>query len=450
MTPLTAARAQMEVSLGFHMIFAALGIGLPLLMVLAELQWVRTGAPHWRDLARRWSRATALLFVVGAVSGTALSFELGLLWPRFMQAAGPVIGPGFALEGFAFFVEAIFLGMHLYGWERLSPRAHLAAGVAVAFSGMLSGVLVLAVNAWMQQPAGFALEGGRAVSVDPTAVFLTPRWFDMALHSTLACYASVGFATAGVYAYAIAKGEGDARHRGALRLALLVGGVAAVLQPMSGHLTAERAGRFQPAKLAAMEALFTTTAHAPLLVGGIPDVAAREVRYGLHLPSGLSMLLHLDPAATVTGLDRVPRDQWPNVVVSHLAFDVMVGAGFAMMAVALAALYLHARRGGVEAHPRMLKALVLAAPLGFIALEAGWVVSEVGRQPWVIYGVMRTADAVTPRTDVAVTFWTFTALYAGLGAALVVLLRRLARTPVEDDAKGHGDAPRAEESHADA
>ncbi|MFO0608009.1 MAG: cytochrome ubiquinol oxidase subunit I [Polyangiales bacterium] len=442
MNPLTAARAQMEVSLGFHMVFAALGIGLPLLTVLAEAQWLRTREAHWRDLARRWSRATALLFVVGAVSGTALSFELGLLWPRFMQAAGPVVGPGFALEGFAFFVEAIFLGMHLYGWEKLSPRAHLLAGAAVAFSGMLSGVLVLAVNAWMQCPAGLVLENGRAVSVDPTAVFRTPRWLDMALHSTLACYASVGFAVAGVYALAILRGRGDARHRGALRLALLVGGLAAALQPLSGHLTAERAGRFQPVKLAAMEALFRTTAHAPLLVGGLPDVAAGEVRYGLHLPSGLSLLLHLDPAATVAGLDRAPRDQWPNVVVSHLAFDVMVGAGFAMAAVALAALYLHARRGGVDAHPRMLKALVLASPLGFVALEAGWVVSEVGRQPWAIYGMLRTADAVTPRPDVAVTFWGFSALYAGLGAALVALLLRLARTPVEDDAAGHGSDAR--------
>ncbi|HEU4455601.1 MAG TPA: cytochrome ubiquinol oxidase subunit I, partial [Longimicrobium sp.] len=194
MDTLTAARAQMEVSLAFHMVFAALGIGMPLLMVMAEGMWLRTGRRHYRDLARKWARATALTFAVGAVSGTALSFELGLLWPRFMEFSGGIIGSAFALEGYAFFLEAIFLGLYLYGWERLSPRAHLASGVAVAISGMLSGVLVVAANAWMQNPVGFEMVDGRAVNVDALAPFRSPAWFHMALHSTLSCYIATGFA----------------------------------------------------------------------------------------------------------------------------------------------------------------------------------------------------------------------------------------------------------------
>ncbi|HEU0052242.1 MAG TPA: cytochrome ubiquinol oxidase subunit I, partial [Longimicrobium sp.] len=250
MDTLTAARAQMEVSLAFHMVFAALGIGMPLLMVLAEWRGLRTGQPHWRHLARKWAKATALTFAVGAVSGTALSFELGLLWPRFMAFAGGIIGPAFALEGYAFFIEAIFLGLYLYGWDRLSPRAHLWTGVAVAFSGMMSGVLVVAANAWMQNPVGFTLVDGKPVDVNPLAPFLSPAWPQMALHSTLSAYVATGFAAAGVYALGMLRGRRDAYHRGGLTLALAVGTAAALVQPVSGHLSAEHVAEHQPAKLA--------------------------------------------------------------------------------------------------------------------------------------------------------------------------------------------------------
>ena len=411
----------MEVSLGFHMIFAALGIGLPLLLLIAEGLWLKTGQAHYRELARQWAKATALTFAVGAVSGTALSFELGLLWPEFMRHAGATIGSAFTLEGFAFFIEAIFLGLYLYGWDRLSPRAHFLTGIPVAVSGLASGILVVAVNAYMQFPA---LDAAGQVRTDPLAPFASPAWLHMSLHSSLSCYIATGFAAAGVYALGILRGRNDAYHRSGLRIALAVAAVTAVLQPLSGDVSARAVAQLQPAKLAAMEAVFTTERGAPLLIGGLPDVETRSVRYAIELPRGLSFLAHHDFNAEVTGLDRVPRHNWPNVTVTHIAFQIMVGCGFLLAAVG--ALYWLLQWRKREPNRTLLWTLLLIAPLGFVALEAGWVVTEVGRQPWVINGVMRTADAVTTVDDVHVTFYAFCILYAVLGAVLAMLLRRLA------------------------
>jgi cytochrome d ubiquinol oxidase subunit I len=424
MDVLTAARLQMEVSLGFHMIFAALGIGMPLLMLIAEWRWLRTGQPHFKALARKWAKATALTFAVGAVSGTALSFELGLLWPRFMALAGGVVGPAFALEGYAFFIEAIFLGLYLYGWERLSPRAHWWAGVPIAVSGLASGILVVAANAWMQAPAAFEAADGRLLAVDPLGVFATPAWFHLALHSSLSCYIATGFAVAGVYALGMLRGRRDAYHRAGLDIALIVGGVAALLQPLSGDLSARRIAEYQPAKLAAMEAHYETSSHVPLLIGGIPD-GEGGVKWALRIPSGLSLLVGHDPATVVTGLNDFPEDERPPVGLTHVAFQIMVACGFAMAALALWFGW-RRRRGPIDDARLLLRALVLAAPLGYIALEAGWIVTEVGRQPWIIYQVMRTADGVTPVQEVPYTFFGFSLLYLALGTALAWLLLRLA------------------------
>ena len=415
----------MEVSLAFHMIFAALGIGLPVLMLIAEALWLRTGRQHYRALARKWAKATALTFAVGAVSGTALSFELGLLWPRFMAFAGGAIGSAFALEAYAFFIEAIFLGLYLYGWDRLSPRAHWLTGWPVALAGLASGVLVVAANAWMQTPGGFTAEAGRLVDIDPLAPFKSPAWLHMSLHSSLSCYIATGFAVAGVYAVGMLRGRHDVYHRSGLAIALAVGTTTAVVQPISGDLSARRVAEHQPAKLAAMEALFETEAGAPLLVGGIPDIEERTVRYALRIPYGLSLLVGHDPGTVVRGLDAVPRDEWPNVMITHLAFQLMVACGFALIGVGL--WYWIRRWRGTGPEPRLLlRALAVASPLGFVALEAGWLVTEVGRQPWVIYEVMRTADGVTPVADVPATLFGFTVVYLSLGAALVFLLRKLA------------------------
>ncbi len=426
MTALSAARWQMELSLAFHIVFAALGIGMPLLMLIAEGLHLRTGAPHYRDLARTWGKATALLFVVGAVSGTALSFELGLLWPRFMAFAGPVIGPAFALEGYAFLLEAIFLGLYLYGWDRLTPKQHWLTGVPVAVCGMLSGVLVVGANAWMQSPRGFGEVFGRVVEVDTFATFLNPSWLPLAVHSTLSCYIAVGFAVAGVYAVGILRGRDDAYHRSGLLLGMALGAASAVLQPLSGDRVAKLIHRTQPEKLAAMEAHFHTQAGAPILIGGIPNAQTGEVRFGLHVPKGLSFLATGDLDGVVRGLNDFPADERPNVMLCHVSFQIMVAAGFALMALGAGFFLVRRLRRG-ETPSWLLRATALGSPLGFVALEAGWIVTEAGRQPWIIYRVMRTADAVTPRTDVGASLAIYAALYVFLAVSLVGLLRALAR-----------------------
>lgn len=426
MDTLTAARAQMEMSLAFHMLFTALAIGMPVLMLITEGLWLRTGKQHYIDLAHKWGKATALTFVVGAVSGTALSFELGLLWPRFMEFAGGIIGPAFALEGYAFFIEAIFLGLYLYGWDRLSPRAHWLTGFPVAISGLLSGVLVVGANAWMQTPSGFDLVNGRPTNIDPLAPFTNPSWIPMAIHSTISCYIAASFAVAGVYAAGMLRGRRDAYHRSAITIALSVATVMAIAQPLSGDLLAKRVATTQPAKLAAFESHFETGRRAPLIIGGIPNVESGTVKYAIKIPGGLSFLAHGDFNAEVIGLNDIPPDQRPNVLISHIAFQVMVASGFALIGLGLWFWFARWRLRTIDGR-WLLWALVLGSPLGFLALETGWIVTEVGRQPWTIYGVMRTSDAVTPAPHVQTTFITFTILYLGLGVVLITLLRNLAK-----------------------
>ena len=422
MTDLLAARGQMAMSLAFHIIFAVLGIGMPALMVLAERQWIRTRDPVWLDLAKRWSKGTAILFAVGAVSGTVLSFELGLLWPRFMEYAGAIIGMPFSLEGFAFFTEAIFLGVYLYGWTRLSARAHWWAGVAVALSGTISGIFVVFANAWMNAPTGFRVVDGAAVEIDPIAAMLNPAAFSQSLHMTLAAFATTGFAVAGIHAWMLRKEATSAFHRAALRVALAIAVPAALLQLVSGDLSAKFVARTQPVKLAAMEGHFETAARAPLRLGGLPDEATRTTRWSVDIPGGLSFLAFGDPDAEVKGLENFPESDWPPVAVTHLAFQVMVGLGTLMaLAAAWVAVCWVRKREVAETRP-LLGLLALLTPAGFVAVEAGWVVTEVGRQPWIIQGVMRTADAVTPMPGLVVPFAAFTLLYLFLGVIVAWLL----------------------------
>lgn len=429
MSDLIAARSQMAMSLGFHIVFAALGIAMPLLMAVAEWRWLRTQDARYLLLAQRWSKGTAILFAVGAVSGTVLSFELGLLWPIFMEASGPLIGPLFALEGFAFFTEAIFLGIYLYGWKRISARAHFLAGVIVCLSGILSAVFVVTANAWMNAPTGFLLEQGRLTSVDPWAAFFHPVARQEVIHMLLAAFAATGFLVAGIHAWFLLRDSDSFFHRQALATALLIGSLPALLQPLSGDLIAKTVARHQPAKLAAMEALFRTESGAAFVLGGFPDAETQTVRYGLSIPGGLSLLLHLDPRATVTGLDAIPRADWPPVAVVHLAFQVMVGCGLIMAALAAWSAWRWWRTGTLETDRWLLRSLVAAAPLGFVAIEAGWVVTEVGRQPWIIDHVMRTSDAVTPMPGLWVPMTTFTLLYVILAAVVAwAMWRHIAAT----------------------
>jgi len=420
----------MAVSLAFHIIFAVVGIGMPVLMVIAERRWQKTGDPIHLDLAKRWSKGTAILFAVGAVSGTVLSFELGLLWPGFMELAGGIIGMPFSLEGFAFFTEAIFLGVYLYGWDRISHRAHLWAGVAVAISGAASGIFVVTANSWMNSPAGFDLVGGRPVNIDPIAAMLNPMAFQQTLHMTLAAYAATGFAVAGIHAFLLLLDPANAFHRRALTAALALGAPAAVLQPISGDLSARSVAARQPIKLAAMESHFETMAAAPLTIGGFPDPESGETRYAIKIPYGLSLLAFHDPHAVVRGLQDFPRQDWPNVPIVHTGFQVMVALGTYLALVSLWVLWTWIRRQDLIGNRWRLRAIALGAPMGFIAIEAGWTVTEVGRQPWIIQGVLRTADAVTPMPGLVVPFLLFTLLYCFLGVIVVWLLyRQIIRSP---------------------
>jgi cytochrome d ubiquinol oxidase subunit I len=429
MQDLLAARLQMAVSLAFHILFAVAGIAMPVLMVAAEWRWQRTRDPVDLELAKRWSKGTAILFAVGAVSGTVLSFELGLLWPSFMEYAGPIIGMPFSLEGFAFFTEAIFLGIYLYGWDRISPSAHLASGVLVALSGVASGVFVVIANAWMNAPTGFRVVDGRPMDIDPLAAMATPAALTQTVHMTLAAFSATAVAVAGIHAWLVRRNPDAPFHRRALTVALLVAIPSSLAQPFVGHWSAQHVARHQPAKLAAMEAQFTTERGAPLRIGGWPDPATRTVTGALEIPNGLSWLAFNEANAEVAGLDRVAPADWPNVRVVHVAFQVMVGIGSWLALLSLWAAWGMWRGARWDERPALLVALAASAPLGLVAVEAGWVVTEVGRQPWIIQGLVRTADAVTPVPGLVVPFVTFTLLYAALGVAVVWLLwRQIVRT----------------------
>ena len=433
MTDLIAARSQMAISLGFHIVFAALGIAMPLLMALTEWRWLRTGDERYLSLAKRWAKGTAILFAVGAVSGTVLSFQLGLLWPHFMERAGPLIGPLFALEGFAFFTESIFLGIYLYGWSRISPRAHWYAGLMVATSGIASAAFVVATNAWMNTPTGFVLEEDQFTQVRPLAALLHPMAWHEITHMLLAAFVATGFLVGGIHAFILLRNRSSFFHHQGLLIALAVGGVPALLQPISGDLIAKTVADHQPTKLAAMEALFRTKAGAPFVLGGVPDETSQTVPYSVSIPGGLSFLLYFDSNATVVGLDKTPRDDWPPVAVVHLAFQVMVVCGFLLAGLTLWSGWCWWRTGQLMNNSYLLRALCLAAPLGFIAIEAGWVVTEVGRQPWIIYHLMRTVEAVTPMPGLWVPLVTFTLLYGVLAGVVVwAMWRHIAATDVED------------------
>ena len=440
-------------SLAFHIVFAAIGVAMPLLMVLAEGQWLRTRDPVYRELARAWAKGTAVLFAVGAVSGTVLSFELGLLFPEFMRLAGPLIGPGFTLEGVAFFTEAIFLGLYLYGWERLEPRLHLAAGVVVALSGVASAALVTLVNAWMQHPTGVeGLGPDGFTGIDPLAALFSPYALHELPHSILGYYLATGFAVAGVHAWALGRSPQSAFHRHALRLALWIAIPSALLTPLVGHYAGQRVATLQPLKLAAVEGHYETARAVPLTLGGFPDHDAAETTWALEVPYGLSILATNDPQGEVQGLLDFPRELWPPAYVRH-AFQVMVALGSGLALLALVAIGWLWRQP--ERLPAWLRwAFVVSGPAAFVALEAGWIAAEVGRQPWTVVGYLKTADVVTPVGGLWIACAAFAVLYLGLAAAVVGALRWIVRqreveARAASDAQPAADEPAADEPAAD-
>ncbi|MES2266849.1 MAG: cytochrome ubiquinol oxidase subunit I [Bacteroidota bacterium] len=419
-----AARSQMALSLGFHIIFSCIGMVMPFFMAVSHFLWLRTGNPVYQNVTKAWSKGVAIFFATGAVSGTVLSFELGLLWPTFMKHAGPIFGMPFSLEGTAFFIEAIALGFFLYGWNRFNRWFHWFTGVVVGISGLTSGILVVAANAWMNSPTGFDLVNGKYINIDPIKAMFNPAWFSQALHMSVAAFAATGFAVAGVHALMILRKQNVNFHMRAFKIAAIFGVVAAILQPLSGDISAKMVAKRQPAKLAAMEAHFETKPYSPLIIGGIPDVKNKKVDYAIELPGMLSFMVYDDFKTPVKGLDQIPVADQPPVAVTHYAFQIMVALGMLMMG--LGVLYLIAlwkKKSWFEKH-WFLRLFIWATPIGFIAVEAGWTVTEVGRQPWIIQGVMRTADAVTPMPGISYSFYLFTAVYFTLSLAVIFLLYR--------------------------
>jgi cytochrome d ubiquinol oxidase subunit I len=412
----------MGFSLAFHIVFAAIGVSLPLMMTISEMFWLRKREPVYQVLAKRWAKGAAILLAIGAVSGTVLSFELGLLWPRFMERAGSVIGMPFSLEGFAFFTEAIFLGIYLYGWDRVSESLHLFSGVMVAISGVVSAIFVTCANAWMNTPVGFDLVNGQFTNIRPFEAMLNPAAIPEAAHMVLAAFCAVGFATAGIHSWLLLRRGRNRFDEVAIGIALTVGGVAVLAQGISGDALARMVARTQPVKLASLEGQFRTQLAAPLRIGGLPRVAERETKYSIEIPHGLSLLAFHDPNAKVKGLEDFPESDWPNVTAIHISFQLMVGLGSVLSLVALLGAWLAWKQHSIVRWRRYLQLLVLCGPLGFLALECGWFVTELGRQPWIVVGILRTKDAVTEFPHLQLPFFIVTVLYCVLGAIVVWLL----------------------------
>ncbi len=426
-----AARSQMALSLGFHIVYACIGMVMPFFMAVSHYKWLKTNNEVYKHITKAWSKGVAIFFATGAVSGTMLSFELGLLWPKFMEHAGPIFGMPFSLEGTAFFIEAIALGFFLYGWEKLNKWFHWFTGVVVGLSGLASGILVVAANAWMNSPAGFDFVDGKYFNIDPIKAMFNDAWFTQALHMCLAAFTATGFAVAGLHALMLLRKQHNDFHYKSFKIAATFATICALLQPISGDISAKDVAKRQPAKLAAMEALYTTEKPAPLLIGGIVDEKNKTVSKAIEIPGALSFLAHGDFKAEVKGLDQIPADEHPPVAITHYAFQVMAGLGTLMMLIAAIYFFILWRKKTVLTSSWLLKLFVFATPLGYIALEAGWVVTEVGRQPWIINGIMRTKDAVTPMPGIAWSFYLFSAIYLSLSIIVIFLLyRQIKMVPV--------------------
>ncbi|PXY22659.1 cytochrome ubiquinol oxidase subunit I [Prauserella muralis] len=425
---LLAARTQMALSLGWHIVIACFGVGMPAITVFAEWRALRTGEETYRVLAHRWAKAMGVLFAVGAVSGTILSFEMGLLWPGMMRTYGQVIGLPFTLEGFAFFIEAIFLGIYLYAWDRLPPRVHLLTGVPVCLAGVASAFFVVCANAWMNQPRGFDLENGALTGVDPWAAMFNPATPPQTVHMILAAFMVAGFGMASVYAVAMLRGRRDRYHRLGFALPFTVAAVLTPVQIGVGDWAAKFLATNQPVKLAAIEGLYETSSGVPLRLGGVYDDG--EMRYALEIPNGLSLLAHWDPDATILGLAEVAPADRPPVNIVHWAFQVMVAMGLALLVLGAWALVVRWRRKRLPVSRWFYRAAALSGLAAVLALEAGWITTEVGRQPWIVWGVLRVEDAVTPVPGLVTGLAVVSAVYVVLTAATWYVLRRLARTPL--------------------
>jgi cytochrome d ubiquinol oxidase subunit I len=426
---LLQARQMQALSFAVHIPLVCFGIAFPVLILFVEWLYVRSGDELYRVLAKRWTKVMAALFAIGVITGTILSFEMGLLWPNFTATFGSVFGLGFAVEGFSFFMEAIFIGIYVYGWDRLSPRAHLLSGIPVVIAGFMGSLMVIAVNAWMNHPSGFQLRGGKAVDVHPfKALFENSYLWHELVHMYVAGYLVTGFVLAGAYAVCRLRGRWGRYERTALVIPLTVAALAAPVQVLVGDWAARDVATTQPIKLAALEGLGQSTRGAPThLLGWYTD---GQVKYGIKIPKLLSLLAFHNPNATVRGLDTVPAYDRPPVNVVRVSFQLMVGIGTLLALIGVLFLVVRVRRKRLPESKWFYRLLAVAGPASVVALIAGWVTTEVGRQPWVVYGVMRTSQAVTGAGGIPVGYGTLVVVYVGVALAVVWILRRLAGAPL--------------------
>ncbi len=424
MDNLLAARSTMALSLGFHIIFACIGMTMPFLMVVSHWLYLKRKNEIYLRLTKTWSKGVAIFFAIGAVSGTALSFELGILWPGFMKHAGAIIGMPFSLEGTAFFVEAIFIGLFLYGWNKLNPYVHWLSGLLVGISGVVSGIFVVTANAWMNSPAGFDWVNDAAINIDPFAAMFNDAWISQTLHMTIAAFEATAFAVAGLHALLILRKKNIEIHKTAMIIALSIGSIAAIVQPLSGDYSAKDVAVRQPIKLAAMEGHFETEKGAGLTIGGIPYEDERVTKFGFKIPKGLSFLAFGDFNAEVKGLNDFPKENWPPVAVTHIAFQIMVGCGTILALAGILFWLFRFKWKDKLLNEKFLILIAVIGPLGFVAVEAGWTVTEVGRQPWIIYNIMKTAEAVTPVPGQIFHFFLFAFSYLILSFAAYWLMKR--------------------------
>jgi cytochrome d ubiquinol oxidase subunit I len=423
---LAAARSQMAISLGFHIIFAAMGIGFPVMTLIAHRRGLRKRDPAALQLAKRWSKAMAVLFAVGAVSGTILSFEMGMLWPGLMGPYGDVIGLPFALEGVSFFLEAIFIAIYLYGWNRLPARIHFMTLFPIVAAGIAGSFFVLSANAWMNSPAGFRIAAdGTITDVNPLAAMFNPAVGIQYLHMLLAAYMVAGFTVAGVYAVGWLRGRRDRLHRLGFVIPFVVAAIAAPLQIVVGDAATRRLIDAQPAKFAAIELLPQTQSRAPLSLGGL--LVDGEVKGAIEIPGLASWLGTHDINGVVPGLDSVAPEDQPHANIVHTAFQLMVAIGTGLLVLALWFALAWWRRRDLPGSRWFWRLAALAGVGAMIAVEAGWVTTEVGRQPWIVYGIVRTTDAVTKADGIAVSATAIALVYLALGTITIAVLRRMAR-----------------------
>jgi cytochrome d ubiquinol oxidase subunit I len=427
---LQQARQMQALSFAVHIPLVAFGISFPVLVLFAEARWLRTGDALYRTLARRWTRIMVALFAVGVITGTILSFEMGLLWPNFTATFGSVFGLGFAIEGFSFFLEAIFIGIYVYGWDRLSPRAHFVSGIPIVLTGFTGSLMVITVNAWMNHPSGFTLRGGKVVDVNQwQALFGNTYFWHELVHMYIAGYIVSGFLLAGAYAFGRLRGRWSRYERTALAIPLTVAALAAPVQVLVGDWAARDVAQTQPVKLAAIEGLAQTTRGAPEHLLGWYDNGT--IRFGIEIPHGLSLLAFHSWNARVQGLDSVMPADRPPVNVVRFAFQTMVGIGTLLALLGVFFVAVRIRRRRLPESRWFYRALVVAGPLSVVALIAGWVTTEVGRQPWVVYRVMPTADAVTGAKGIPIGYTVLALTYVLVGIGVGWTLRRLARTPLD-------------------